>query len=196
MSITTNGELKAFLTSASMRSDLAGFMQDFVNRAHAVIARSAIVYAPVTISAQAIVLPTDFGFAHSLWILRAPMAQLTQVSQDQLALLNTAGLPGWYNIAESQVGPAPDQTYEGRLLYRVSPTLFAADGDTNAILTSNPFLYVYGAMAELSRFNFDAATEAARETAFEAAIEEHNQAEEARALAGAALQLTPSVCPV
>ena len=194
MSITNNGELKTFLVAGSMRSDLSAVMQDFVNRAHAIIAARAIVYAPVTISAKAIALPTDFGSIHSLWILRAPALQLTQVSADQLATLqaNSADVPQWFNVAASQVGPSPDQSYEGRLLYRVSPTFLAAAGDTNAILKAYPFAYVYGAQAEVARFNFDDDAEDRREAAFQSQIEFINRAELAKALAGAALQMTPS----
>lgn len=192
MTIATNADLKTALAAASMRSDLDLFMQDFVNRAHAVLARNAIMYAPVTISAAGITLPTDFGQVHQLWIMRAPAVLLTQVSADQLALLTDPDVPQWFNIVASQVGPAPDQTYEGRLLYKIDPTFPAADGDTNSILQAYPFAYVYGALAEIARWIFDEDLEDRRETAFQAEIGNINQAESAKALAGAALQMTAS----
>ena len=192
MTINTNATLKTFLIAASMRNDLADFAQDFVNSAHTRIAAKAVMYAPVAISAQAVTLPTDFGSVHSLWIMRGPMRQLTQVSQDQLALMSDTGLPGWFNVAEAMVGPAPDQTYEGRLLYRPSQAFLAADGDTNSVLTTYPFTYVHGAMAEVARFIFDPQLEASREALFGAALEAIFAAEFAKATAGAALQLTPS----
>lgn len=196
LTITNYAELKAFLALASMRSDLTTVLGVFINAAHARIAAKGLIMATLSLNASSVALPADFGRLHNLYVVSDPAVLATGVSADQLTQLQAASadLPQWFNVSGLNLGlgPSPDQTYEGRLVYRVSATKFAADGDTNAILQAYPMLYVHAAQAEIARFIFDSDAEGSREALFAAELEAINQAELAKALDGLALQLSPS----
>lgn len=184
------GTLKTGVATRAVRTDLTDLIPDFVRRAHDVIVGEVVLTAPLSISTQETTLPTDFREAVSLWLVNRPMKQLSEASPQVTQYISGTGVPYCFRIDDGLlVYPTPQAAYSALLVYRVERTFFADDTDTNAILTKYPFVYLYGAMAELFRHLVDPAQAGQYEGLFRAEIDRINAVEVGDATRGA-LQLT------
>lgn len=192
--ITDYGSLQTAVASRANRSDLTADIPDFIRRAHDVIVGEVVMAADLTISTQSTALPTGFREALSVWLVNRPMKQLSEASEQVTQYISGAGIPYCFRIDTTLlVYPTPMSSYVARMVYRLSRTFFADDTATNAVLTRYPFVYLYGAMAELQRHLLDDNQADRYELLFRAEIERINAVEVGDATRGA-LQLT-SVAP-
>lgn len=192
--ITDYGTLTAGLVSRSHRVDLASLMPDFIRRAHDLIVGEVVMGADLDLSLDTVAVPTGFREAVSLWLVNRPWVQVTEASPFQMqTLTGSSGRPALFRIdgANLRFYPAPEQAYSAKLLYRLSRDFFAEDSDTNAILTRYPFVYLYGAMAEIGRHLIDDGMIGRYEPLFRSEVERINSVETGDVLRGP-LQATSS----
>lgn len=171
MAITTFATLKTAMATWSSRSDSATVLNESVAMCEAWIAygleagglsieplriRAMETSATLTISSQTTALPTRFLAKRRLYINTDPKGTLDYYTPEAFweAFASTSsGVPRAYTIEGENlvVGPAPDSTYSGLMLYYQQPAVFSADGDTNSILTSSPQIYLFGSLYALTR---------------------------------------------
>lgn len=184
------GTLKTAIASRANKSNLTDWLEDFVRRAHDVIVGEVVMSADLTISAQSTALPTGFREALSVWLVNRPMKQLSEASSQVTQYISGTGVPYCFRIDTTLlVYPTPMASYEAQMVYRLARTMFSADADTNAILTRYPFVYLYGAMAEVWRHLRDDTETDRYELLFRSEIERINAVEVGDATRGA-LQMT------
>jgi len=191
MAITTFATLKTYLAAASDRTDLTSCMGDFVRRAHDIIVTEVVISSDLTVDAASETLPTDFRVAQAVTIDAWPRVVLTASNADQMENYGT-GVPSLYRVSSQTIyfAPTPDETYYAKVLYKCARTAFSADADYNTILTRYPFVYVWGALAELFSYILDTENAALNEQKFRAEIARINAIETEDALNGP-LQVTP-----
>lgn len=189
--IADYGTLQTALAARAVRSDLTAMIPDFIRRAHDMIVGEVVMSADLTISTQATALPAGFREALSVWLVNRPMKQLSEASPQVTQYISGTGVPYCFRVddADLLVYPTPMAAYSAKVVYRLARDFFEEDTDTNAILTRYPFVYLYGAMAELLRQTRDAAEADRYELLFRSEIERINAVEVGDATRGA-LQTT------
>ncbi len=172
MSIATYGQLKSAVANWLNRTALTDRIPEFITMATARIhygsmeppfqsdplrIRAMETSVSTTISTQRTQLPTGFLQARRLYLSSDPVRQLNPISPTQfwsIWISSTTGAPKQFTIEgeEIVVGPAPDGSYTGQLLYYKSFTAFSDDADTNWLLTNAPQAYLHGALIEAHKF--------------------------------------------
>ena len=171
MSITTYGELKSAVANFLSRSDLTARIPEFIAMAEGWIAhgldmgglrveplriRAMEATADVAIDAQTVALPTRFLGRRRFYLDTSPRSVLEYYAPEPFweafADAGAGRLGGFTVEGDSFVfGPAPDGAYTGKVLFYQQPAPFAADGDSNAILTGSPQIYLSGALYASTR---------------------------------------------
>lgn len=201
MSIATYGELKTALASWSKRADLTDQLPDFITYAHSEINRTLranvmLATADLTINAETISQPTGFLAFRRLYLDLSPRQQIETVSPEGAMDLSARYSSSTYPSHVAKEGtllrfaPLFTGTVTGKALYYKSLTAMSAASDYNAVLTAYPFLYLYGALAELFRYIEDDNLADRYESTFRAMITDIN-ASEARDVMSGPLQAAP-----
>jgi hypothetical protein len=199
--ITNYGTLKTALADFAERGDLTTQLPYFVDYAQQEIARNLrasvnTVAADITISSGVIAVPSDYQAIRRLYLSTTPVRTIAICSPETLAEVNAEFSTGTYPTHVSVQGsnfwfaPNVGATYTGKLLYWATPAAMSNDSDTNAVLTEYPFLYLYGALAELFRFMVDPRADQ-WEQRFQGLLADINKSEAYDALAGS-IQGRPS----
>lgn len=156
MAITTYSELQTALTNWTHRSDLTSIFPDLITIAESRINRKLRIRemeteADVTITAgtRTASLPSDFGEVRRFYLSTDPVTELDFMSpQDYWARYTSTrqGKPLMFTIEGSNLvlGPIPGSGYTGKLQYYRS--LPALSSSAHSVFTSNPDLYLYGAL--------------------------------------------------
>lgn len=186
--ITDYASLQAAVARRAVRSDLTADIPDFIRSAHDRIIMDVVIGADLTLNATSVALPADCRAPVSLWLKNRPWIQVTEAStqQVQASTVQGYGRPTLFAVdgANLTLFPSPEGSWAARLLYRIARDFFTDDASTNVILTRYPNLYLYGAMAELSRQTFDNEAVARWEPLFFGEIERVNAAEIRDVLSG------------
>lgn len=164
MAITNYGELKTAVANWLERDDLAARIPEFISLAEDRIAqdtrlriRPMETSTDLTVNAQEVALPTGFLEARRLYLQGTPLKRVEYLTPENFWIRNLAnqtGLPKWFTIEGENIvfGPAPDDSYTGKLLYWQRFTALANDADTNWVLTNARGLLLYGALVESAPF--------------------------------------------
>lgn len=109
-----------------------------------------------TFGAQTVALPSDY-LAHRRLYLSSNAGRvdfLTPPAFWDLYVSGCSGQPKNFTIEAGNLvlGPIPDSSYTGRLLYYKKFSALASDSDTNWILTNAPGAYLQGALLEAYRY--------------------------------------------
>lgn len=203
--ISTYGELKTALTDYTGRGGSAAVVAAlplFCRRAHDVLMRDLTIpllqaTADVTINAERVAVPATFRAAARFAIDAAydtPILPTSIENRLAVASARVAARPEVFAIEGSffAFGPIPDTTYTGKLLYWQRLAFFANDAATNDLLTRYPFAYLYGALAELARFDKSDEDMAIYEAMFRSEIDTINVAEARDARLGGSLTPMPA----
>lgn len=186
--ITNYGTLKAAVARRAVRSDLTNDIPDFIRSAHDRIVMDVVIGADLTLNAQTVAVPEGFRDPVSLWLNNRPWIQVTEASTQQIqaSTVQGYGRPTLFAVSGSNLTlfPSPEGSWAARLLYSIGRDFFDDDDSTNVILTRYPNLYLYGAMADLSRQTFDNEAVARWEPLFFGEIERVNAAETRDVLRG------------
>lgn len=193
--ISTYATLKTALANWSERSDLTDLLPDFVNYAHQEIGRTLranvnLLTADVTISGESAAVPTRFRAMKRLYYDTTPRRLVKMTSPEGRADITAEFATSTYATHASVegsllfFGPVPSGGGTLKTLYYSTPATLSADADTNAVLTLYPFMYLYGALAELFRYIEDDAKADRYENRFRGLIKDTNQSEAADAVSG------------
>lgn len=162
MALATYSDLTTSIASFFHRSDatFTAAVADMVVLAEAMIYRELRVRemetnATLSISTQTTALPTGFIGARRLYISTNPLTTpefLTPSMFWRKWAVSTTGKPENYTIEGDSlvVGPTPDSTYSGLLLYwkRLDPLV----STLNSLFTRNPDMWLFGALSVSSQF--------------------------------------------
>jgi hypothetical protein len=162
MAITTYSELVSAVNDWTHRADIATRVPDFITQAEDDINRRLRVREMEAEADIAIVggtrtaaLPSDFGELRRFYLNSNPITFLNHMSPNDYWRRYTStntGKPSVFTIEGSNLvfGPIPDGDYTGKLqYYRKLPAIATS---AHGVFTANPFLYLYGALAEAERF--------------------------------------------
>ena len=172
MSITTYGQLKTAVATWLNRSNLTDRIPEFIALAETRIhygsmeqpyqseplrIRAMENSVSTTIDAQTTQLPTGFLQARRFYLNTDPIRKMDLVSTDNFwatFISTTTGEPRQFCIEGENivVGPSPDGSYTGRLLYYKAFTSLSDNSDTNWLLTNASGAYLYGALIEAHKF--------------------------------------------
>lgn len=165
MALNNFGALKTAIANLLNRSDLTSYIPDFVTILESRVNRevkfrnrrmettASIAYSGTDEGT----LPTDFLEARTFVWESNPRVRLEYMTPSQFEATyttDTQSVPLNYTIYGStiKVGPFPNSTVGGTLLYYQKLTALSADGDTNWLLTNYPDVYLYGSAIESAPF--------------------------------------------
>lgn len=162
MAIQTYSELQTAIQNWTKRADLWTYIPDFITQAENDINRRLRVRemeteadVSMTGGTRTAALPSDFGEVRRFYLNSSPIVQLEYMAPDDYWRRYTStnsGQPLAFTIEGSNFafGPIPDSSYTAKLqYYRKLPALSSS---AHGVFTANPFLYLYGSMAEAERF--------------------------------------------
>ena len=199
MALSTYTELKTSIGDWLNRSDLTSVIPDFISLAEAQVERTLrtrqmIVRANASFDAQYGAVPADFLETKSLKLTSTnPQTPLEFLSIDALdnkaAEYTASGKPRFFGIVGGQlrIVPTPDATYTTELTYYAKLTKLSSTVATNWLLTSNPDIYLYGALLQAAPYLQDDARIQTWATLYERALNDSQTADDRSASSGGAL---------
>ena len=199
MALTTYTELKTSIGDWLNRSDLTSVIPDFISLAEAQVERTLrtrqmIVRANASFDAQYGAVPADFLETKSLKLTSTnPQTPLEFLSIDALdnkaAEYTGSGKPRFFGVVGGQfrIVPTPDATYTTELTYYAKLTKLSSSVATNWLLTSNPDIYLYGALLQAAPYLQDDARIQTWATLYERALNDSQTADDRGASSGGAL---------
>ena len=199
MALTTYTELKTSIGDWLNRSDLTSVIPDFISLAEAQVERTLrtrqmIVRANASFDAEYGAVPSDFLETKSLKLTSTnPQTPLEFLSIDALdnkaAEYTGSGKPRFFGVVGGQfrIVPTPDATYTTELTYYAKLTKLSSSVATNWLLTSNPDIYLYGALLQAAPYLQDDARIQTWATLYERALNDAQTADDRGASSGGAL---------
>ncbi len=164
MAISTYGELKTAVANFLKRDDLTERIPEFISLAEDRIGQTLRIRlmeqtSDLTISSatQTVALPTRYVAMRRLYIDGSPVRRLefrTPVNFWSIYASSETNKPRVFTIEGENIvlGPTPDTSYTGKILFYQRLAAFSSDSDTNTLLTEARGLYLYGALLEAAPF--------------------------------------------
>ena len=164
MAIGTYAELQTAVANWLDRDDLTDRIPEFIALAEARINRVLRIrlmeskYTASTVAAQRnYALPTGYIQMRNFQINTSPITPLQYVTPeiyDRLWGGSTGGTPQFYTIVagEVQLGPLPASVLTMEMLFYKKISALSVTNTTEAMLTDNPDIYLYGALLEAEPF--------------------------------------------
>jgi hypothetical protein len=199
MALTTYTELKTSIGDWLNRSDLTAVIPDFISLAEAQVERTLrtrqmIVRANASFDAQYGAVPADFLETKSLKLTstnpQTPLSFLSIDALDKEMTKHTAsGKPKFFGIVGGQfrLVPTPDSNYTTELTYYAKLSKLSSTNATNWLLTSNPDIYLYGALLQAAPYLQDDNRIQVWATLYERALNDSQTADDRSASSGGAL---------
>jgi len=164
MAISTYAELQTAVANWLDRDDLTDRIPEFIALSEARMNRVLRIrlmeskYTASTAAAQRnYALPTGYLQMRNLQINTTPIRPCQYVTPeiyDRLYGSTTTGTPEIYTIIanEIQLGPIPDGVQTIEMLFYKKISALSVTNTTEAMLTDNPDIYLYGALLEAEPF--------------------------------------------
>ena len=164
MAIGTYAELQTAVANWLDRDDLTDRIPEFIALAEARMNRVLRIrlmeakYTASTVAAQRnYALPASYIQMRNFQINTSPITPLQYVTPeiyDRLWGGSTDGTPQFYPIVagEVQLGPLPASILTMEMLFYKKITALSGSNTTEAMLTDNPDVYLYGALLEAEPF--------------------------------------------
>ena len=199
MALTTYTELKTSIGDWLNRADLTSVIPDFISLAEAQVERTLrtrqmIVRANASFDAQYGAVPADFLETKSLKLTSTnPQTPLQFLSIDaldnEMTKYTASGKPKFFGIVGGQfrIVPTPDANYTTELTYYAKLAKLSNSNTTNWLLTSNPDIYLYGALLQAAPYLQDDARIQTWATLYERALNDSQTADDRSASSGGAL---------
>ena len=199
MALTTYTELKTSIGDWLNRADLTSVIPDFISLAEAQVERTLrtrqmIVRANASFDAQYGAVPADFLETKSLKLTSTnPQTPLQFLSIDaldnEMTKYTASGKPKFFGIVGGQfrIVPTPDANYTTELTYYAKLAKLSNSNTTNWLLTSNPDIYLYGALLQAAPYLQDDARIQTWATLYERALNDSQTADDRGASSGGAL---------
>jgi len=164
MAISTYAELQTAVANWLDRNDLTDRIPEFIALAEARMNRVLRIrlmeakYTASTVAAQRnYALPASYIQMRNFQINTSPITPLQYVTPeiyDRLWGGSAGGTPQFYTIiaGEVQLGPIPASVLTMEMLFYKRITALSGSNTTEAMLTDNPDIYLYGALMEAEPF--------------------------------------------
>ena len=164
MAIGTYAELQTAVANWLDRDDLTDRIPEFIALAEARMNRVLRIrlmeakYTASTVAAQRnYALPASYIQMRNFQINTSPITPLQYVTPeiyDRLWGGSTDGTPQFYTIVagEVQLGPLPASVLTMEMLFYKKISALSVTNTTEAMLTDNPDIYLYGALMEAEPF--------------------------------------------
>jgi len=164
MAIGTYAELQTAVANWLDRDDLTDRIPEFIALAEARMNRVLRIrlmeakYTASTVAAQRnYALPASYIQMRNFQINTSPITPLQYVTPeiyDRLWGGSTDGTPQFYTIVagEVQLGPLPASILTMEMLFYKKITALSGSNTTEAMLTDNPDVYLYGSLMEAEPF--------------------------------------------
>lgn len=191
MAITNYTELKAAITSWSARRDGNLFIDDFIRlaeldmynnpdkslRLKGIETRST---ASMSITSRYLALPDGFRSARSIRIDQTDICDEIEFrTPEQLRRRDGTGQPYFFAVtSQIEFDVVPDIAYTVEVNYIKEPDGITAANPTNEVLTSNPDIYLYGALSKVFIKAKDIETAVMYKGLFDSAVKGANKAAE------------------
>lgn len=200
MAITNYTELRAAIAAWSKRPDLSEQIPTFISLAEARINRVFVARSMereselMTVAgSQYVSLPAGLVNPVGLWLKAwLPRVRITQKLASELpSKTNTTGFPEYWAIDGDRIRFDKLCQEAWPFDFRWTESLaLSADAPTNYVLTHNPDLYLWGALAEVAQYTRDAQELAICEQRFQVALKDAaNNENDMRATAPLATEL-------
>ena len=162
MAISTYAELQTAVSNWLDRSDLTARIPEFISIAESRINRKLRIRDQETESDVSLVagtrtaaLPTGFREIKRVYLNTSPSTQLEYIAPSDYwkrYLSTDSGRPQAFTIEGSNMlfGPVPDSAYTAKVLH--NKQLDALSSSAHGTFTSNPDLYLYGALTSAEPF--------------------------------------------
>lgn len=167
MSLASYADLQAAVMAWATKPSLAAQVPDFIAWAHQEIGRklrAPLLYAraDVTVNAETVAAPAGFLAARRFYLDVTPRRVLrltdSAVLVDMTMDLVSGDYPTHFAVEGTDTlafAPLFSGSATGKLLYYKAPTALTLPPDTNVVLAKYPFLYLYGALEALFRYQED-----------------------------------------
>ena len=164
MAISTYSELQTAVANWLDRDDLTDRIPEFIALAEARMNRVLRLrlmegkYTASTVNGQRnYALPTGYIQMRNFQVNTTPITPVQYVSPeiyDRLYGSTQTGTPKFYTIVanEIQLGPIPGSVMTLEMLFYKKITSLSTTNPTEAMLTDNPDIYLYGALLEAEPF--------------------------------------------
>ena len=163
MSIANYGELKTAVANFLTRDDLTARIPEFITLGEATLytdlrcrENEATASVTITTSTRTSALPTLYVQARSIYISGTIQRLEYRKTEEYWSVYAglTSAKPTVYTIeGENFVwGPLPDAGYTAEVLYYQRLAALSAAGDTNAVLTRWPNLYLWSSLLQSAPF--------------------------------------------
>tara|TARA_R110000772_G_scaffold107621_2_gene210145 strand:+ start:1119 stop:1745 length:627 start_codon:yes stop_codon:yes gene_type:complete len=189
MAITNYSELKAEIIGWSHRSDQDLNIDNFIRLAEVEMynhpqkslrLREMELRTTLTMSTASrfLALPTGFEKMRSMRInVTDDYNELLSTTPEGLNRRDGTGQPLYFTVtSQLEFDILPDEAYEVELNYYGTPTGISAANTTNAVLTANPDIYLFGALYKLFLRVVDAEQAGTYQAMFYSAIRGANKA--------------------
>lgn len=165
MAINNYATLNTAVSNWLDRDDLTNRIPEFIALAEARFNRKLRIRMMETISTEITTvggkkdydLPAGYVQMKEFHLNTSPITPLSYITPEMMFRLeagSTSGKPSVYTIMTGKVslGPTPAAAYETSMLYYKTIDPLTSLEDTNAMLTENPDIYLYGALLEAEPF--------------------------------------------
>ena len=169
MALDNYDNLKAAIEDYSHRNDIKNKIDDFLLIAEQEMYSNTIeplriremeqtASTDTTTSSRYIALPSGFEQMRSIKIddksADAPSYDLCQVTPTVMVIETSAGMPSSFVVtSQIEFNRTPDAVYNVDIIYHGSLTPLSDTNSTNAVLTSYPSIYLYGALWALYQWS-------------------------------------------
>lgn len=188
------GQLQAYVKSfMGDRDDYPAYVFDLTNADINRDFRLLEMQSETTLSASAesVSLPADFLELESIYCESGGERwQLVPMTEGAQAVhWNSSARPVYYAVHNGEVTlmPVPDGTYTLTVRYYASLDTPTADGDENAVMTTYPTLYLYGAATHAALWMGDTERTQTANAAYTSAVQQTKLADKRRRMAGGPL---------
>jgi hypothetical protein len=195
MAINTYATLKSSIADFLNRDDLTSVIPTFITLAEskfnrAIRTRQMVKRATATVDGRFFAMPADFLESRSFQLNTNPITVLEYVTEGYGNTLNStvyqsSGRPKKFTVVGTQleVIPAPDSSYESELTYYAKIAALSDDNTSNWLLTSNPDIYLYGALLQSAPYLKDDARIAVWSQLYTSSVDELNVADQRASVA-------------
>jgi len=181
MAISTYTELQTAVANWLHRSDLTAQIADFITLAESrlnrlLTLRSMETEAPLTATpaSRYVALPADFNTPVALWLDDVePREKLEYKLPGELPVTESSGFPSYWAVDNAQIAfERPAAGGYGLTLRYLKKFALSSATPTNALLTSYPDAYLFGALLEAAPYMRDDARVGLWQERFDRAIQE------------------------
>lgn len=184
MALATYSDLKTSLENWSHRSDLTSQLSDFIYLAERKISNNIISRKlqtssslPTSVGVNYVTLPSDYNSLKTIQLTSSyntPLELISDIKMLESNSQNNQGRPQYYCIENQKIilSPIPDSVYSIDIVYYQDIPALSNSNTTNWVLTSYPYVYLYGALVELCTYVRDLENLALFKQNFQDAIED------------------------